>query len=311
MGGADQIANDMLRKLLLKQVREGSITPRQAELSALTSGIDLLGNGSTSGQSLDPMIEPWWTFAMTIAWIAWRTPDAVRDNWEQYTLSRSRWVRVPYNALARPMSEPIGYELHECRLPSAFDLMALEAFDGLSDADTAAMSKTIRESREDLFREAGRGELKAVGLLEGAHTWPEALKAIEAHEWPYLELCSDDERDVLRLRQDLMRMAYSRVLFSKATVMKQWPKRAASGAAKKFNQRRLEKFFRDIVAASPAKPTMNKAHFLKIAREQYGVSKAPAESIWKEVIEKEAARPWSDGGRRRKNQPKINNPKKK
>lgn len=311
MAGADEVANGLIRETLLDQVRRGTATPRQAELAALSAGIDLLGNGSTSGQNLDPMTEPWWTFAMTIAWIAWRTPDAVRDNWEQYTLSRLRWVQVPHNALMRRQPEPVGYELQECRLPSAFNLMALEAFDGLGDADTDAMSKTIRESREDLFREAGGGNVMAVGLLAGAHIWPQALKSIEAQEWPYLELCCDDERDVLRLRQDLLQLAYSRVLFSKATVVKQWPKRAARGAAKKFNQRRLEQFFRDIVAASPAKPTMKKAEYLKVAREQYGVSKAPAESIWKQVIEREAARPWSDGGRRRKNQPKINNPKKK
>jgi len=308
---ADDVTNDMLRKQLLEYVAKGTMSPRQAELSALSGGINLTGDGSASRTNLDPMMEPWWTFAMTLAWIAWRTPSAVRENWDDYVQGRLRWVEVAHNSLIRTSRARIGYELQECRLPSAFNLIALEAFDGLSDAETAVMSATIRESREDLFRMAAAGVVEAVGMLPDPQCWPLALRKIASHEWPYLALCSDDEKDVLRVRRDLLKLAYRDVVFSRSSVEKCWSRQSATLAAKKLNQLRLEKWFSEQVAASPVKPTMTKAHYRRCAQEQYGISKVPADLIWSTVVKTAVAPAWSRAGRRPINRPKSINRKRK
>ncbi len=308
---AVDVTNDMVRKQLLDDVAKGTMSPRQAEISALSVGIDLTGDGSASRANLDPMREPWWTFAMTLAWIAWRTPAAVREQWDDYVRGQLRWVEVAHNALSETPRARIGYELQECKLPSAFNLLALEAFDGLSEAETAVMSATIRESREDLFRMAAAGKVRAVGMLSNLQCWPLSLRRICSHEWPYLALCSDDERDVLRLREDLLQLAYRDVVFFRSSVEKFWPRQSATWAVKKLNQHRLEKWFSEQVAANPAKPTMTKSEYRKCAHEQHGVSKDPADLIWKAVIDAVPAPNWSRSGRRRSNRPKSIDRKRK
>ena len=308
---ADDVTNDMVRKTLLDHVAKGSLTPRQAELSALSQGIDLKGNGSASRASLDPMREPWWTFAMTLAWIAWRTPAAVQEHWDDYVEGQLRWVEVAQNYLSPTPRTRVGYELRECSLPSAFSLLALEAFDGLSEAETAAMSTTIRESKEALFKQSAAGKIKGVGMLSSPQSWPLCLRAIESHEWPYLALCYDDEKDVLRLRRDLLQLAYSDVLFNRSSVEKCWPRQSATLAAKKLNQHKLEKWFTEQVAASVAEPTMTKSDYRRCAQVQFGVSKDPADSIWKMVLETAVAPAWSRSGRRRGNRPETTDRKRK
>ena len=40
----------------------------------------------------DPMDEPDWTPAMAVAWIIWRTPEAVREYWDEYREKCTIWV---------------------------------------------------------------------------------------------------------------------------------------------------------------------------------------------------------------------------
>ncbi|MEQ1673263.1 MAG: hypothetical protein ABL893_20635, partial [Hyphomicrobium sp.] len=283
--GSDEVSRDMVRKTVLDQVERGLMSPRQAELAALNAGIDLLGTGSVSIANPDPLKEPWWTFAMVIAWIAWRTSSAVLDNWDDYVLTRQRWVRVPHNALLPESKQRKGYILQPRMAPSASLLSAHEAFDGFNSEDVALMSNTIRESRECLFRKCASGKVHAVALKPDVHCWPDAMHSIAPTEWPYLELCYDDYHDVLRLRHDLLRLAYLRVRFNAAEILETWPKRSATAASRKMNQIALTKIFREEVKESKETPTLTKKQFLDYARRDFSVSKQSAEMIWKQVIE--------------------------
>src|SRR5262245_52017627 len=71
------------RDLILEKVRRGEMTPEQAEAEAQRLGLRKFAGCPPKAQ-FNPMTETWWTFAMVVAWIAWRSDDGVRRAWDAY-----------------------------------------------------------------------------------------------------------------------------------------------------------------------------------------------------------------------------------
>jgi hypothetical protein len=73
------------REQIFDCVRQGELSPTMAE-----AWLDSMGYGSvptlTDLRSLDPMLEREWTLPMAAAWFIWRSPIAVRDQWDRYRL---------------------------------------------------------------------------------------------------------------------------------------------------------------------------------------------------------------------------------
>ena len=78
------------RDEILRRAMDGELTPEQAEAEAERLGLLPLSREPDKAH-YDPMREPWWTLAMAAAWIIWRTPDAVREVWPDYTTGFWRW----------------------------------------------------------------------------------------------------------------------------------------------------------------------------------------------------------------------------
>jgi hypothetical protein len=80
---------DRERARILDAVSAGEMMPAQAEEWARTSGREPFEK-RPDVSALDPMKEELWTLPMAAAWFIWRSPDAVRDQWN---LARKSWTK--------------------------------------------------------------------------------------------------------------------------------------------------------------------------------------------------------------------------
>jgi hypothetical protein len=78
------------RDKLIGDVRRGDLTPEQAEAEVARLGLGPLAS-EPDPASYDPMKEVDWTLPMAVAWIAYRTRDAVREWWDDYRAERWIW----------------------------------------------------------------------------------------------------------------------------------------------------------------------------------------------------------------------------
>src|ERR1700722_4247291 len=75
---------------IVMQARRGEMSPEQAEAWAREKSQPPFASTPDAAR-WEPMTEPDWTLAMTAAWIMWRTPEAVRENWNAYRTECSAW----------------------------------------------------------------------------------------------------------------------------------------------------------------------------------------------------------------------------
>ena len=72
-----------IRSGIIGKVQSGKWTADRAEAVAKRLGVGPLASVPHAFM-YDPMREEFWTMPMAVAWIAWRTEDAVRDAWDEY-----------------------------------------------------------------------------------------------------------------------------------------------------------------------------------------------------------------------------------
>lgn len=78
------------REILIAKVDAGDLTPSEAEAEAARLGIGPLQTRPDPAR-YNPMRQPWWTLPMAVAWIAYRTEDAVREWWPEYRAECTHW----------------------------------------------------------------------------------------------------------------------------------------------------------------------------------------------------------------------------
>src|SRR5262249_42297576 len=80
----DRISNMefSIRDDLIDKVRRGEMKPAEAEAEAARLGMKPFAVEADPVE-FDPFRETWWTLPMTITWIAWRSPDRVREWWDR------------------------------------------------------------------------------------------------------------------------------------------------------------------------------------------------------------------------------------
>lgn len=106
---AKRLKNEALRQVLI-----GTMTPEAAEELAFHWGLGPLSRAA------DPSIAPddrllrleSWTLAMGVAWLSWRTAEAVRQCYPPFAATRRGWVRVPNTKDKRELLKRIGLDPH-------------------------------------------------------------------------------------------------------------------------------------------------------------------------------------------------------
>jgi hypothetical protein len=75
---------------LIGKVEHGELSPDAADAEAARLGLEPLA-GCPCPDDFDPMAEVFWTPPMAAAWIAHRSPDAVREAWDAYRVKCRDW----------------------------------------------------------------------------------------------------------------------------------------------------------------------------------------------------------------------------
>lgn len=90
MGKKKSGIGEVTRDDLITMVQRGQMIPADAESVAKRLGLGPLAS-EPDPNNYDPMREPFWTLPMAVAWIAYRTQDAVRNWWDEYRKKFSFW----------------------------------------------------------------------------------------------------------------------------------------------------------------------------------------------------------------------------
>jgi hypothetical protein len=85
-------ANHAKRGEILMLVRQGRMSPRDADLWAAEHGEVFTQRNNPP--EFNPMRQSDWTLPMVAAWIVERTAEAVREQWDDYRLRQYIWSPV-------------------------------------------------------------------------------------------------------------------------------------------------------------------------------------------------------------------------
>ena len=194
-------------------VQRGEISPADAESEAKRLGLDTLAS-EPDPNDYDPMREPFWTLPMAVAWIAYRTQDAVRNWWEEYRKQFSIWIFRKWRV------GPDGpvYEGHFLEERPRATLVRLQMLDAKRD-DTDLMSGA--EAINELWLATQSGSLEATGIdQETGRRVP-----IPAEHWHDLTWFEENGRDVIGAEPKRSRNTarYDDVIVPAKAVRERWP----------------------------------------------------------------------------------------
>jgi hypothetical protein len=178
------------RDELIENVKHGLMTPEAAEAEAARLGLARLAS-EPDGNAFDPMSETWWSLPMTVAWIAWRTPEKVRAYWDKYRRECWDWH---YRDWRIGSDGPVhsGFFLEQRRNASLWFMQrdeTNEAGTGIWPHQTCA-ADAERKLRAVL--EEGVIEATGINIATGRHM------VIPRLEWQDLQMFQERDREVLR-----------------------------------------------------------------------------------------------------------------
>jgi hypothetical protein len=178
-----------IRSDIIEKAQAGEITGDQAEAEAKRLGVGPLAT-KPAADTLDAMAEPYWTMVMAVAWIAWRTPEAVRDQWDEY---RSRCFDWHFRRSRIGFDGPIrdGWFLEQRGPSSLLTLQLAESFDRASSSEADLPIMSVAESEEALMVALRTDCFPAFGLQDGAGE----RRPVPAHAWIDLKCMNDRHRD--------------------------------------------------------------------------------------------------------------------
>ncbi len=205
------------RDWLIEEVMCGRLTPNEAEAQALTAGIEPLAT-CPDPALFDPMQESFWTFTMAVAWIAWRTENAVREAWRKYRdevwfFATVEWRRCPTDEIHS------GWQLKQ-HGPSISHLAIREALNNTDDGDDPLLL-SVPDAVAALWR----------GLLEGAltasavHDKFSQRTEIPAIEWQDLKLTDANGQEALTGISGAVavHVHYLKPTIASAQILAKWP----------------------------------------------------------------------------------------
>ena len=206
------------RDRLIDKVLRGAMTPDEAEAEAARLGVGPLSE-EPDPKFFNPLTRTWWSLVMTVAWIAWRSADAVRAAWDEYRGECWDWVPRRWRAGAEgPIHD--GYQLQQRRRATPLELTIWDAADMKDRKFIYGFSK-VDAAKRSLWQALGEGLLAATGNNLGSGS----QVAIPAQEWAALDWYERQGEDPVRVSNSRIdaRTGYERVHVRSAEIIAIWP----------------------------------------------------------------------------------------
>lgn len=205
------------RDRLIDLVMRGEMSPQAAEDEASRLGIGRLAE-EPEPEDFDPLGEQYWSLPMALAWIAYRTPDAVREWWHTYRAKCLVWRFARWQVPGGPIQE--GHFLEARPKPTLSLLQITEQHED-------------RSGRDPVFTLTARGSIEALYVALRTDCFHATAIDTESGErvtvpailWQDLEFSEERERDVLRPRIQgvLGRVRFEDVRLLRGSVTTLWP----------------------------------------------------------------------------------------
>lgn len=199
------------RQSLLDSVRDGAITPEQAENSALNRGLDSLVSPCWKGPSVFEFRA--WSVEMAVAWLIWRSNRAVQHFYSPYRTQCFEWRAV------RNVGAKSGYERERLKAASIADVRA-------KASHSRRTSLSYNDAVKALLDSLGEGLVSGSGFTSRNDEY----KTITADEWATLKLDVGDQGETLLVslfKDDLVR--YHCVTFRPEEILQAWESEGKQG----------------------------------------------------------------------------------
>jgi hypothetical protein len=208
------------REHFFSAVAKGEIVPNSADKLLAAAGFEPL-YAAPDLDEFHPENEPYWTLAMTVAWMVWHTIEAVTNVWEPFVSKCRYWGESSGPGQLKP-----GFVLEQSKPRSLNWLRLSEAAEEMSGDDSASM--TVKEARETLWRTL---QDPSAGLSATAIKCGNRIE-IPSIEWQDLELQiqgqSHAERDTLGTRHQCH--IYEQATLPRVKVQALWGESTISNA---------------------------------------------------------------------------------
>jgi hypothetical protein len=183
-----------VRDDIIDKVRRGEMTPPHAEAEAVRLGIKPFAS-EPDPAGFDPMCEAWWSLPMAIAWIAWRSPDKVREFWDAYRSECWDWNFQEW----RDGPDGPVYAAHflEQRRPATLSSVLFAEHHDSAQGLLPHGTISINDAKAKLWGALGENSFQATGV--STETGERAV--IPDYAWRDLHDIEERGRDVLRLRE--------------------------------------------------------------------------------------------------------------
>jgi hypothetical protein len=209
---------------LILRVQAGELTPDEAEAEAKRRGLKPLRD-NPDPNDFDPMSEPHWTLPMAVAWIAYRTPEAVREQWDKYRTECWDWVYLS----PRPGTGASVYSGRalETRKRATLDDLRFAAVLDDDPGEDGSPVMFVRDAVRALKGALENDKLAATGVNDST----DQRESIPSVLWQDLEFAADSKRDIVRTRIEEGRgyTRYDHVTVPRDIMRQLWAPYSATG----------------------------------------------------------------------------------
>ncbi len=195
--------------LLHGEIQNGELEPQQADDRLKSLNLKPLHDMPPIDPYRETVLsEPFWPLPMAVTWIAWRSVDDVVKRFAPYAKHGGHWrdSRVPNQ-------EKVGTLWEQAREPSLSGLMFYEAAETYLENPPV---KSIKQSRDELWRELQLGTISAIGTEGRGHKtiaperWASLQVFFDRHNRDYIGACNEGNEvrilDVCLPSKDLLRI---------------------------------------------------------------------------------------------------------
>jgi hypothetical protein len=216
------------RSTPIHEVYLGRMTPEEAEAEAARLGLQKLAK-TPDPTVLDPMKEVSWTLIMVLAWIMWRTMDAVRDHWDAFRLECEEWVDWSKGRESKS-------RMLKWRKVATLVSLSSPALANTGGRESDECLMTFAEAKTSLWLKLGEASLLATATT----TDSTVRRPIPSYRWPDLNATTrgdvdpeagQESWDEEVLAGSFFDPMYLNVTFAAREVIVLWPPRSASGLA--------------------------------------------------------------------------------